>query len=186
MHIHFRITPAPITAGVFGRRPNSQNGVRVVDLEVSNGKMTGRTGEDPVAMRIHLAAQVDLRPIFGGASLVDVNLGTLDHFHNEHVEPGLDVPFVTKEIGDGRFLSEREIHAIKVTRPAARQRQSRLSECFTWRRTGVDTGAAEFVVAIDESHSLPEFSGGSRPGYSRRAATDHNQVIISFVHPDHL
>ena len=141
---------------------------------------------------------MDLRLIFGEASyyrvivredrgpVVGVNAGTLEHFLNVHIEPGLNIPFVTEKIGDGRFLSEREVHAVEVTGPRARQGQSCLPQRLAWRGTGVDTGATEFVVGIDERHALPESTASSRPDYSRRAATDHNQVIVPLVHPDHL
>ena len=46
-------------------------------------------------------------------------------FHKEHIEPGLHVPFVTKKIGNGRFLSEREVYAIEVTGPSPRNCRSR-------------------------------------------------------------
>jgi hypothetical protein len=115
--------------------------------------------------------------------IMNVNPGTLEHLTYGPVEPRLHIPFVTKEICNSCFSAEREIHAIEISKPRARQCQSCLAECLTWCSAGVDTCTAEFPVAVNESYAPSEVGGGNRTGDSGWAATDHNQIIVFSFHP---
>src|SRR6266404_6603533 len=96
---------------------------------------------------------------------------------------GRDVFLVAHEIGNGRLLAEREIHAEELARAYSRQGQCALTQRLTRNRAGVDPGATDLAKFFHQRDALAKNPRRIRPGDSCRTAADHYQVkVLSHKH----
>src|ERR1700691_5876375 len=85
------------------------------------------------------------------------------------------VLFVPKEVGDGRFPAQGQIHSVKVAGPHSRERPRGFAKRLTGNGTCVGASASEFMVTIDHRNCLPECSRGSGADDSGGATTDDDE-----------
>ena len=140
---------------------------------------------DFIAMLGHFEERIHLVPRYR-QRLVEVPFNVAHAMMEDDPEFSFDNHVFRHELEDGLSETDAIAEMMEIYQTPL-SRAHPLWELHSFENLEGDrTGTTEFAVVIDEGHALPESSGSSRPGYSRRAATDHNQVVIFFVHLDPL
>src|ERR1700682_3350069 len=91
------------------------------------------------------------------------------------------VLFVPKEVGDGRFPAQGQIHPVKVAGSHSRERQRGFAKRLTGNGTCIGASASQLIVTIDHRNSLPECGRGSGADDSGGTTTDDDEIKFFWV-----
>jgi hypothetical protein len=95
------------------------------------------------------------------------------------VQTRLYVLFVSKEVGDVSFPSQRQIHSVKIAGSHPRKRERGFAKCFTGNGTCIGAGASQFVMTINHGNSLPKCGCGRGSDNSGGATANDDEVKFS-------